>query len=1217
MESTNRYSVIIVGAGISAAKTLSENGVEDFVILEASDRIGGRILKEDFGGVSVELGAGWIAGVGGPKSNPVWDLAADCGLRTFFSDYSDARYNIYDGFGKIFPSGEAADSYNKAVESAILKLGSGIGCSTGESLTDSRTPIELAIDFILHDFEMAEVEPISTFTEYGEREFLVADERGYVHLLQNMAETFLTNSGGEILDTRLKLNKVVCDVQQSKSGIVVSTEDGFMYEADYIILSASIGVLQSDLISFRPALPRWKTEAIEKCDVMVYTKIFLKFPSCFWPCGQGKEFFIYAHERRGFYTFWQHMENAYPGSNILVVTLTNEESKRVESQSDQETLKEAMEVLRNMFGPNIPEALDILVPRWWNNRFQRGSYSNYPIYPDQQLVNDIEAPVGRIFFTGEHTSERFNGYVHGGYLAGIDTGRSLLSEMKMKDGRQRNPGTQKLMMDPLLAFSSSLNSPRKVLVEEAKKLQIERERKRGKFNSMSIPQKMLVQERSNPNPEAPLTDKSEGIQHPKPHFPPHNFPSSKSKSGLNSLGSSTCLSLNPLKVTAFFLLFLTFAAFLFLLPAADPSSLFCFRLNSKSKISIEIQNPRIDFKSIAPIKDTSSPYASFRSDQWIVVSVSEHPTDSIRSLARIRGWQVLAVGNSETPPDWSLKGTIYLSLEDQSKLGFRINQYLPSDSYVRKSVGYLFAIQHGAKRIFDADDRGVVIDGNLAKHFDVKLEKYRKNDPNRTVVNPYIHFGQRSVWPRGLPLENVGQIWHEEFYGEILGGKQYIQQGISNGLPDVDSVFYFTRKLTSETFDVRFDDRSPKVAVPQGLMVPLNSFNTIFHSNAFWGLMLPVSVSSMASDVLRGYWAQRMLWEIGGFVVVYPPTVHREDKVGSYRFSEEKDLHVNVGRLIKFLSPWRSSKGMLFEQILQLSFEMAKNNFWTETDLDLTVAWLQDLIAVGYKPPRVSASHSAAQAERREFVPSKLPSMHLAVDESSTVNYEIGKFVRWRKNFGNTVLIMFMRGSVERTALEWRLLYGRLFKTVVILSEQAHPDLSVEQAHLGDIYKHLPGIFQRFPSADGFMFLQDNTVLNYWNLLQADRSKLWITNKVSKSWTVVTAKKTDSPWHSKQADKVMKVVNIMPVHLQVNFKDSSPKDQSIVTCSSEVFYIPQRFVGDFIDLVELVGNSKIHYTVAVPLFFMSMDSPNNYDPILSTAIYSNGLLSPDSSNLQI
>lgn len=75
---------------------LAENGVEDILILEATERIGGRIHKQDFGDVSVELGAGWIAGVGGKESNPVWELASRINLRTCFSDYTNARYNIYD-----------------------------------------------------------------------------------------------------------------------------------------------------------------------------------------------------------------------------------------------------------------------------------------------------------------------------------------------------------------------------------------------------------------------------------------------------------------------------------------------------------------------------------------------------------------------------------------------------------------------------------------------------------------------------------------------------------------------------------------------------------------------------------------------------------------------------------------------------------------------------------------------------------------------------------------------------------------------------------------------------------------------------------------------------------------------------------------------------------------------------------------------------------------
>ncbi|KAG2372495.1 Polyamine oxidase [Vigna angularis] len=477
MDSPPRSAVIIVGAGISgiaAAKVLVENGVKDVVILEASDRVGGRIRKESFGGVSVELGAGWIAGVGGPLSNPVWELAAKFGIRTCFSDYSNARYNIYDRSGNIIPSGIAADSYQKAVDSAIQMLRNQEE-EEGEEEKASHfrtpeTPVELAIDFLLHDFEMAEVEPISTYVDFGEKEFLVADERGYDHLLFKMVEEFLFTSEGRVLDNRLKLNKVVRELQYSKSGVTVKTEDGCVYEANYVILSVSIGVLQSDLLAFNPRLPRWKLEAIEKCDVMVYTKIFLKFPYKFWPSGPEKEFFIYAHERRGYYTFWQHMENAYPGSNILVVTLTNAESKRVEAQPDEETLREAMAVLRDMFGSDIPDAIDILVPRWWNNRFQKGSYSNYPIISNHKVFHNIKAPVGRIFFTGEHTSERFNGYVHGGYLSGIDTSKALLEEMKKE--KERNSESQTLLLEPLLAFTGSLTMPKAETVSNIHKCDI-------------------------------------------------------------------------------------------------------------------------------------------------------------------------------------------------------------------------------------------------------------------------------------------------------------------------------------------------------------------------------------------------------------------------------------------------------------------------------------------------------------------------------------------------------------------------------------------------------------------------------------------------------------------------------------------------------------------------------------------------------------------------
>ncbi|GAB4843856.1 sugar transporter-like protein [Ancistrocladus abbreviatus] len=720
---------------------------------------------------------------------------------------------------------------------------------------------------------------------------------------------------------------------------------------------------------------------------------------------------------------------------------------------------------------------------------------------------------------------------------------------------------------------------------------------------------MLVQDRSaskSPNPP-----KSTEIQ---PRTLPTLHPSRFTKP--KNLDFSTWASENLYKIVAVVLLIATVAALFFLRNVGDTAALLCFE--SKTQQLETIHFPKIDWQSVQPITDKSTPFASFRSERWIIVSVSSYPSDALRNLVKIKGWQVLAIGNSRTPPDWELKGAIFLSLEMQSKLGFRVLEYLPYDSYVRKTVGYLFAMQHGAVKIFDADDRGDVIDGDLGKHFDIELVgeqarqeiilQYSHENLNRTVVNPYIHFGQRSVWPRGLPLENVGEVSHEEYYTEVYGGKQYIQQGISNGLPDVDSVFYFTRKSDLEAFDIRFDNRAPKVALPQGIMVPVNSFNTLYHSSAFWALMLPVSVSTMASDVLRGYWGQRLLWEIGGYVVVYPPTVHRYDRVEAYPFSEEKDLHVNVGRLIKFLATWRSHKNRLFEKILELSFAMAEERFWTDNDVKFTAAWLQDLLAVGYQQPRLMSLEidrpraAIGHGDRKEFVPQKLPSVHLGVEETGTVSYEIGNLIQWRKNFGNVVLIMFCTGPVERTALEWRLLYGRIFKTVIILSGQKNEDLAVDQGQLDYVYKQLPKIFNRYKSAEGFLFLQDNTVLNYWNLLQADKNKLWITDKVSKSWSIVSTK-SSTDWFTKQAEMVKKVVSIMPAHFQVSYKATSKGEEDLVICSSEVFYVPRRFIDDFIDSVALVGDLEMHHKVATPMIFLALDLPQNFDPVLNTMFY--------------
>ncbi|KAJ1384080.1 putative glycosyltransferase [Sesbania bispinosa] len=113
---------------------------------------------------------------------------------------------------------------------------------------------------------------------------------------------------------------------------------------------------------------------------------------------------------------------------------------------------------------------------------------------------------------------------------------------------------------------------------------------------------------------------------------------------------------------------------------------------------------------------------------------------------------------------------------------------------------------------------------------------------------------------------------------------------------DVIAMFYFTRKSGLEALDIRFDEHASKVALPQDLMfIPLKSI------------------------------------DMTGLKPIH---------------SKEKDLHVNVDRLTRYLVSWSSGKHALFEKILELSYAMAKEHFWTEKDVISTAAWLQDLIAV-------------------------------------------------------------------------------------------------------------------------------------------------------------------------------------------------------------------------------------------------------------------------------
>jgi polyamine oxidase len=76
-----KTKVAVLGGGISgviAARTLSQAHIQDFVLIEAKNELGGRLTSIDFGGQTVELGASWIQGTTNEvtgETNPIYELA--------------------------------------------------------------------------------------------------------------------------------------------------------------------------------------------------------------------------------------------------------------------------------------------------------------------------------------------------------------------------------------------------------------------------------------------------------------------------------------------------------------------------------------------------------------------------------------------------------------------------------------------------------------------------------------------------------------------------------------------------------------------------------------------------------------------------------------------------------------------------------------------------------------------------------------------------------------------------------------------------------------------------------------------------------------------------------------------------------------------------------------------------------------------------------------
>jgi hypothetical protein len=341
-------------------------------------------------------------------------------------------------------------------------------------------------------------------------------------------------------------------------------------------------------------------------------------------------------------------------------------------------------------------------------------------------------------------------------------------------------------------------------------------------------------------------------------------------------------------------------------------------------------------------------------------------------------WEAFEHGHAHT------RNVIYLSPDAQKELPFEVVKHTPWNHFGRKSIGFMYAIANGAELIYDFDDDNHLNVNSFEELFFHHDPLMHAIDTSHHVFNPYPCFESVAkgkavhVWPRGFPLQFINDKAAYSADKIIAATKKLVDvdglavvQSLANHDPDVDAIYRMTQQLP-----VTFQRKKTILQQQPGTFVPFNAQATLFRPAAFFGLLLPVTVTGRVSDIWRSYITQRLLWETKHRVAFTSSFVSQYRNPHSYMkdFEDEKDLYYNVDHLLMLLAGWTSDKfDTMDEAYLDLVTLLVNEGIFSASELRLAKAWVMDMKAVGYRWPRLSnrqeafVPRTAAIVDQRQF----------------------------------------------------------------------------------------------------------------------------------------------------------------------------------------------------------------------------------------------------------
>jgi monoamine oxidase len=436
MAPMDRYDIAVLGAGaagLAAARVLAQAG-KRVVLLEARDRIGGRIfthhaVPSQSAAVPMELGAEFIHGL--PQAT--WDLVKEARLETYELDGDHLSFT-HRGFES---AGETQQHPAAAIEEMAAWLAkqppgtddtfahyldrAGIDAAQRKRAASYVESFNAADSRVIGIAALAK-QQLAEDAIHSERLFHI--EAGYDALTRFLAEKFLAAGG------TLRLQHPVHQVRWSRGAVVLGGLDAggqrFELPTARALLTLPLAVLNAGTVEFNPA-PEEILGHAARMAMGAVVRISLNFDVKFW---QKDVSFLFTPDE-ALTAWWTPMPDRAPlitgwAGGTKAVAL----GQRIGDPNA--LLEESLGTLSRIYGLATRELRRRLL-RWQTHDWQadpyaRGAYS----YTPAGALNASEKmtqPVGdTLYFAGEHTDTTGHwGTVHGALGSGLRAAAQILT----------------------------------------------------------------------------------------------------------------------------------------------------------------------------------------------------------------------------------------------------------------------------------------------------------------------------------------------------------------------------------------------------------------------------------------------------------------------------------------------------------------------------------------------------------------------------------------------------------------------------------------------------------------------------------------------------------------------------------------------------------------------------------------------------------------------